>query len=106
MIKITCSKEEKERLVNRISRASKGCISPIDKCLATTCERCIDENIDWEIIPGYEPCPFCGEDEYIASIKHGNGEKWLTICDICGGQTSLYESKNESIEAWNTRVKK
>lgn len=43
-------------------------------------------------------CPFCGGDAYLAN-DDGN---WIS-CRVCGAESNYFESRYETIEAWNTR---
>ncbi len=55
-----------------------------------------------------KPCPFCGSTDLY--IFHDHGHNWQVICDCyvregCGASGGYRHSREEAIEAWNTRVR-
>ena len=60
--------------------------------------------------PTLKPCPFCGEMENMKpwttrfNMDTGMQTDWMCGCK-CGIQThNLYQTKEDAIEAWNTRA--
>lgn len=46
-----------------------------------------------------KPCPFCGgEAEFISGVGF-----FCVSCSFCCGETNLYNTGQEAIEAWNKR---
>lgn len=53
-----------------------------------------------------KPCPFCGGEASLDKIKTVKGWfEYLVWCadDNCACQNASYRTKEEAIEAWNTR---
>lgn len=51
-------------------------------------------------------CPFCGGEadiyyEYFPSL----GEQTKVVCYACGARSNTFDTTQEAINAWNTRVK-
>lgn len=54
------------------------------------------------------PCPFCGGDEKIdefSDVVNFNKKSYRVECKKCGVYIH-FDSKDQAIEAWNTRVNK
>lgn len=45
-----------------------------------------------------KPCPFCGGQAHIMHEGH-----WI-MCEDCQSESGYYETKEETIEAWNRRA--
>lgn len=53
-----------------------------------------------------KPCPFCGGEAKIRDYSIQDlGPEIDVFCTNCGGQTFVYETEGEAIEAWNRRAK-
>lgn len=57
-------------------------------------------------------CPFCGNDSPTVRIyegKNGWRNRYAVLCRYdeggCGAESGLYHSREEAVEAWNTREK-
>lgn len=47
-----------------------------------------------------KPCPFCGgEAEFISGVGF-----FCVSCSFCCGETNLYNTGQEAIDAWNRRI--
>ena len=52
-----------------------------------------------------KPCPFCGGEAKIRDFSTPDLDPEIDVfCTNCGGQTFVYETVGEAIEAWNRRV--
>lgn len=52
-----------------------------------------------------KPCPFCGGEAKIRDYSHPDLDPEIDVfCTNCGGQTFVYETVGEAIEAWNRRA--
>lgn len=52
-----------------------------------------------------KPCPFCGGKADIRDFTIIDSDPEIDIfCTNCGGQTFVYKTKAEAIEAWNRRA--
>ncbi len=70
-----------------------GLCEKIDKLLEIICR----ENHETEEL---KPCPFCGCNKpYIADYK----DEFTVECSRCDCSTRLCDTKEEAIDAWNTR---
>jgi Lar family restriction alleviation protein len=52
------------------------------------------------------PCPFCGSTNIDCTNVGRNIDMWYVQCDNCYATFPQFDSKEESIEAWNTRTPK
>jgi Lar family restriction alleviation protein len=51
-----------------------------------------------------KPCPFCGGEAKIRDFTIVDLEPEIDVfCTNCGGQTFVYGTEEEAIEAWNRR---
>ena len=55
-----------------------------------------------------KPCPFCGGEAEFAlgeeyRQEHEQSNDWVK-CRSCGVETSYFDSRKESAEAWNRRA--
>ena len=54
-----------------------------------------------------KPCPFCGGDDiklYNSPVYTGlDRDAWSVRCRDCDSRISVYDTKAEAIEKWNTR---
>lgn len=54
-----------------------------------------------------KPCPFCGGEAKIRDFSTPDLEPEIGVfCTNCRGQTFVYETEAEAIEAWNRRPAK
>lgn len=52
-----------------------------------------------------KPCPFCGGEAKIRDYSTPDTDPEIDVfCTNCGGQTFVYETEGEAIEAWNRRA--
>ena len=52
-----------------------------------------------------KPCPFCGSTNIDCSNYSGSYNKaWFVQCDECCAMFPMFDTKEEAIEAWNTRT--
>lgn len=56
----------------------------------------------------YLPCPFCGSDVGFGSVvvceEKSHSYLYAIRCNRCDSRSSLKDTKEEAIEAWNHRV--
>ena len=53
------------------------------------------------------PCPFCGSEAEILTGKSLHGERlYGVICNCCTGRTDLFDTEDEAVDSWNSRVKR
>ena len=50
-----------------------------------------------------KPCPFCGGLAKITGSQYCTDMRWV-ICKDCHASTTVLDSEEEAIEAWNRRV--
>lgn len=63
------------------------------------------ERIEEEVIVKRKKCPFCGGTAHTVELPDEDGvEKAAQKCKQCGAMTELYDTLEESVDAWNKRV--
>lgn len=54
-----------------------------------------------------KPCPFCnGSASYAYFVRSRNSTQQFVVCDDCGAESKLCDSREEAAAAWNQRREK
>jgi hypothetical protein len=57
------------------------------------------------MINDLKPCPLCKSEAYVSTISHEcEPDGYGVDCSVCGCQVNEYETIEQAIAAWNTRV--
>jgi Lar family restriction alleviation protein len=51
-----------------------------------------------------KPCPFCGSEDIECKDHSRKCDVWFIQCQDCYATFPHFDSEEEAIEAWNTRV--
>lgn len=85
----------------------KESIIGYENCNDTSCSNCF---LYWlqaeykEPEPVLKPCPFCGGEALLTTMKTESNNDYLVMCRECSMKTPLCFTKPKAIEVWNKRV--
>ena len=52
-----------------------------------------------------KPCPFCkGDARYAFYVRFRKNTKHFVVCDDCGAESKLCDSREEAAALWNRRA--
>ena len=56
-------------------------------------------------LPKLKPCPFCnGSASYAFYVRSRNSTQQFVVCDDCGAESKLCDSREEAAAVWNRRA--
>jgi Lar family restriction alleviation protein len=81
-------------------------ISAVQDAAITIAPYAVDQLKGWQqMATELKPCPFCGREAKIRDFSIPDLDPEIDVfCTNCGGQTFVYETEAEAIEAWNRRA--